>query len=298
MTAGRGRGLPLTLEESRSQRCPSQPTRWDAAPDRPTRARVDRRPGHPARPRRRLPRDRQGDGGRAVPDVLLVDHPRVRGPRRRPVRRPGPRAVRVRLDADAHRLAAVVHPRLPRPPRRRHRGGRRDRPQPSLPRRLAQPRRRGRGADLPRRRAARIRRRHRARARRRRLLPRHQRRRLRRLRGGQALQRPALVPPRRAQRRCRPDDLRQRPHRDDEPRRHERDDGRLRARPRPVPAARRRATAPDVGDERRLRVDGLLRADAARSRSRRSRTASTSPRPPGSTTTPATAAGGCGSRRR
>ena len=34
------------------------------------------------------------------------------------LRRAGPRAVRVGLDADAHRLAALVHPRLPRPPRR------------------------------------------------------------------------------------------------------------------------------------------------------------------------------------
>ena len=48
----------------------------------------------------------------------------------------GPRALRVRLDADAHRLAALVHPRLPRPARGRDRGGRRDHPQPPLPRRL------------------------------------------------------------------------------------------------------------------------------------------------------------------
>ena len=44
---------------------------------------------------------------------LLVDHPRVGGPRRRHLRRRGPRALRVGLDADAHRLAALVHPRLP-----------------------------------------------------------------------------------------------------------------------------------------------------------------------------------------
>ena len=50
----------------------------------------------------------------------------------------------------------------------------------------------------------------------------HQRGRLRRVRGGQALQRPELVSPRRNQHRRRSDDLRQRPHGDDEPRRHER----------------------------------------------------------------------------
>ena len=40
-----------------------------------------------ARDRRRLRVDREGDGRRAVPDVLLLDHPRVRGPRRRHLRR-------------------------------------------------------------------------------------------------------------------------------------------------------------------------------------------------------------------
>ena len=179
------------------------------------------------------------------------------------LRRRGPRALRVGLDADAHRLAALVHPRLPAPARRRDRGRRRDRPQPPLPRRLALAGHGRRGADLRRRRAARLRRGDRARARRRRLLPGHQRRRLRRLRRGQALQRPALVPPRRAERGRRPDDLRQRPHGDDEPRRHERDAGRLPARPRPLPAPRRPLRHRD-GDERRVRLDGLLRADAPR----------------------------------
>ena len=88
-------------------------------PGPPTRDARRGRPDHAARPRRRLPRDRQGDGGRALPDELLVDHPRVRGSRRRHLRRAGPRALRVGLDADAHRLAALVHPRLPPPPRGR-----------------------------------------------------------------------------------------------------------------------------------------------------------------------------------
>ena len=106
-------------------------------PGPPTREARRGRPDHAARARRRVPRDREGDGGRALPDVLLVDHPRVRGPRRRHLRRRGPRALRVGLDADAHRLAALVHPRLPAPARRRDRGRRRDRPQPPVPRRLA-----------------------------------------------------------------------------------------------------------------------------------------------------------------
>ena len=97
----------------------------------------------------------------------------------------------------------------------------------------------------------------RPRARRRGLVPGDQRRRVRRLCGGEALQRAALVPTRRAQRRRRPDDLRQRPHRDDEPRRHERDARRVPARARAVPAARAALRRPD-GDERRVRLDGLL----------------------------------------
>ena len=107
----------------------------------------------------------------------------------------------------------------------------------------------------------------------------------------------ALVPARRAERGPRPHDLRQRPHRDDEPRRHERDDRRLPARPRPLPAARP-ALRRRRRDERRLRLDGLLGADAARADredpGRRVQGADA----PGSTTTPATAACGCGSRRR
>ena len=112
-------------------------------------------------------------------------------------------------------------------------------------------------------RARRLRGRDGARARRRRLVPGDQRRRVRRLRRGQDLRRAALVPGRRAERGPRQDDLRQRPHGDDEPRRHERDDGRLPARARPdaaaLPALRR-----GHRDERRVRLDGLLRGDAAR----------------------------------
>ncbi len=230
----------------------------------PADAEADRgRPDHAAGAGRRVPRHRQGDGGRAVPDELLVDHPRVGGPRRGHLRRRGAGAVRVRLDADAHRLAALVHPRLLAPARGRDRGRRRDRPQPPLPRRLALAGRGRGGADLRGRRVARLRRRDGARARRRRFLPGHQRGRVRRLCRGQALQRAALVPARRVERGRRPDDLRQRPHGDDEPRRHERDAGRLPARPRPLPAPRR-PLRHRHGDERRLRVDGLLGADAAR----------------------------------
>ena len=222
------------------------------------------RPDHAARARRRVPRDRQGDGGRPLPDELLVDHPRVRGPRRRASSTPQGRELCESDSTPMHigslpwYIRGFLH-RLGG----RDRGRRRDRPQPPLPRRLALAGRRGRGADLPRRRAARLRRRDRARARRRRLVPGHQRRRVRRLRRGEDLQRAALVRARRAERGPRPDDLRQRPHRDDEPRRHERDARRLPARPRALPAARR-ALRRRRRDERRLRLDGLLRADAAR----------------------------------
>ena len=171
--------------------------------------------------------------------------------------------MRVGLHAPARGLAAVVHPRLPRSPRGRDRGGRRDHPQPPLPRRVALAGHRRGGADLPQGRAARVRRGDRARARRRRLLSGHQRGRVRRLRRGQGLQRPALVPARRAERGPRPVGLRQRAHRVDEPRRHERDDGRLPARQGALPQAggALRRGHRDVGC---LRLDGLLGEDAAR----------------------------------
>jgi 5-oxoprolinase (ATP-hydrolysing) len=55
-----------------------------------------------ARDRRRLRGDRQGDGRCPVPHVLLLDHPGVRGSRRRHLRPRGQRAGRVGLDADVH----------------------------------------------------------------------------------------------------------------------------------------------------------------------------------------------------
>ena len=266
-------------------------------PGPPAQAARARRPDHAARPRRRLPCDREGDGRRALPDELLVDHPRVRGSRRGHLRRRGPGALRVRHDAAPHRLAAVVHPRLPPPASRSDRGWRRHRPQPPVPRRLAHARHRRCGADLLRWRADRVLGRDCARARRRRLVPGHQRGRVRSLRGVEALQRPALVPPRRAQRGARPHDLRQRPHRDHEPGRPERDAGRMPARAASdscgSSALRRRHR-----DERRLRVDGLLGADAA-SGDREDPGRRVRRRPPGGwTTTPATATFPCASRRR
>ena len=143
------------------------------------------------------------------------------------LRRPGPRALRVGLHPDAHRLAPLVHPRLHAPPRGGDRRRRRDHPQPPVLRRVTQPRHRGRRADLLGGRPAGVRGRDRTRARRRRLVPGHQRGRVRRLCRGEALRRPALVPGGRAERGPRQDDLRQRPHRRHEPRRHERDDGRV-----------------------------------------------------------------------
>ena len=189
-----GRSQPCQADEEVSLMSRRSSTRSAGSPARPTRKRVEVDP---------ITLRVLGGAFHAIAKemagvlfrmTLLVDHPRVRGPRRRDLRRRGPRALRVGLDADAHRLAALVHPRLPAPPRGRDRGRRRDHPQPPVPRRLAHARHRRRGADLPRGRAARLRRRDRARARRRRLVPRHQRGRVRRLRRGEDLQRPALVP--------------------------------------------------------------------------------------------------------
>ena len=52
--------------------------------------------------RRRLRLDREGDGRRALPDELLLDHPRVGGSRGRHLRPRRERAGRVGLDADVH----------------------------------------------------------------------------------------------------------------------------------------------------------------------------------------------------
>ena len=93
--------------------------------------------------------------------------------------------------------------------------------------------------------------------------PGHQRRRVRHVRGGQDLQRPQVVRGRRPQRGPRPHGLRQRAHRDHEPRRHGGHARRLQPRRRAVqaPAGEVRAGRRHV---RRLRLDGLLREAAAR----------------------------------
>ena len=127
----RGDGRPLRQHRDRLHRA--------LAGRAATRGRA-RDPDPDARARRRLPRDRQGDGGRALPDVLLVDHPRVGGPRRRHLRRRRPRAGE--SDSTPMHIGSMpkiigLHP----PARRRHRGGRRDHPQRPVPRRLALARR-------------------------------------------------------------------------------------------------------------------------------------------------------------
>ena len=234
------------------------------SPGPPQRERVACRPHHAARARRCVRCDRAGDGGRPVPHELQLDHPRVRGSRRGPLRPRRARAVRVGVDADAHRLAALVHPRVP--PAHQEggsQGGGRDHSQPPLPGRLAHAGHRGRGADPVGGRADRLRRRDGARARRRRLVSGHQRRLVRHVRRVQDLQRAQVVQRGRAQRGSRQDGLRQRAHGDHEPRRHERDDGRLHPRPRPLlpPAREVRAGRLHVVG---LRLDGLLREAAAR----------------------------------
>ena len=112
----------------------------------PRRGRSDHAAGDP----RRLRDHRRGDGPRPLPDVLLLDHPREPGPRRRPLRHRLQHALRVGVDADAHRL----DPGLPA----RHRGdargwrvvrGRRRRPQPPLLRVEPHARPRHRRAGFP-----------------------------------------------------------------------------------------------------------------------------------------------------
>ena len=257
------------------------------------------RPDHPARARRRVPRDRQGDGRRALPDELLVDHPRVRGPRRRAsstpraassasrtrrrctsARCPGTSAASSTASTDEIEEGDVIvhnHPYL----------GASHSPDVAVAVPIFHD---GEllgfaavtahvldvGGSFPGINAdafdvyaeAKI---------------------YNALRWYQA---------RRAERGPRPDDLRQRPHRDDEPRRHERDARRLPARPRALPAARR-ALRRRRRDERRLRLDGLLGEDAPRAEIAKIPDGDVRRRSSaGSTTTPATATCGCASRRR
>ena len=110
-----------------------------------------------ARDRRRLLGDREGDGRRALPDELLIDHPGVRGPRRRHLRRRGERPRRVRLDADVHGRDAEDRQERHQAPRRRHPRGRRRPAQRPLPRRDPLTGRGDRDPDLLRREARRVR---------------------------------------------------------------------------------------------------------------------------------------------
>ena len=189
-------------------RHPARPGRGDRPlrehPDRLHHGGADRagraRDADPdARDRRRVLRDRQGDGRGALPDVLLLDHPRVGGPRRRHLRRRGQRARRVGLDADVHGRDAEDRQGRDPAPRRRHPRRRRDPPQRPLPRRDPLAGRGDRDPDLPRGRARRLRGRVRAPARHRRRLPRPRRRPRRQLVGGEHL------PRRQARREGRPD---------------------------------------------------------------------------------------------
>ena len=140
-----------------------------------------------ARHRRRVRLDREGDGGRALPHVVLLDHPRVRGPRRRHLRPRREQPGRVGLDADVHGRDAEDREERDQDPRRRHPRGRRDPPQRPLRRRHALAGRRDRDPDLPRRRARRLLGRLGARARHRRRLPRPGDRPRRQLVGGKHL---------------------------------------------------------------------------------------------------------------
>ena len=83
-------------------------------------ARQADRSDHAAGHQRRLADDRRGDGACPLPHVLLLDHPRIAGSRRRTVRHRFQHAVRVGIDAAAYRLAARLSRRHPR-----HAAGRR-----------------------------------------------------------------------------------------------------------------------------------------------------------------------------
>ena len=71
------------------------------------------RPHHAAGDQRRPADHRRGDGPRALPHVVLLDHPRIAGPRRRLVRHRFQHAVRIGIDAAAYRLAARLSRRHP-----------------------------------------------------------------------------------------------------------------------------------------------------------------------------------------
>ena len=182
-----------------------------------------------ARDRRRLRRDREGDGRRPVPDELLVDHPRVRGSRCRDLRSRGERAGRVGLDADVHGRDAEDRQGRDLAPRRGHPRRRRDPAQRSVPRRDPLPRRRDRGADLLRGRARRLLRRVCAPARHRRRLPGPRGRPRRQLVGGEHLPRGQALRSGRAPGQALAAHPREHADADLQPRRHRGDDRRLRA---------------------------------------------------------------------
>ena len=228
---------------------------------RPRRARRAGDPDPDARDRRRLLGDRQGDVRRPLPDVVLVDHPGVRGPRCRHLRRRGQRARRVGLDADVHGCDAEDRQGRDRAPRRRHPRRRRHPPQRPLPGRDALARRRDRDSDLPRGRARRLLGRVGAPARHRRRLPGARGRPRRQLVGGEHLPRGEALGAGRPPGGALEAHPREHAHADVQPRRHRGDDRGLRAGEDALPGA----AAPlrqGRGARRGPRLDRLLRAHA------------------------------------
>ncbi len=207
--------------------------------------------------------DREGDGGRPLPHVLLVDHPRVRGPRRRDLRPRRQQPGRVGLDADVHGRDAEDRQERDQDPRRRHPRGRRDPPQRPVRRRDALARRRDRDPDLLRGRARRVLGRLGPPPRHRRRLPGPGDRPGRQLVGGKHL--PGRQAPGEGRLAGRPLEAhpRERPHSELQQRRHPRDDRRLRARHGERYVELLGRYGEETVLERRQGLARLLRADAA-----------------------------------
>ena len=213
--------------------------------------------------RRRVPVDRQGDGRDPLPYLVLVDHPRVRGPRSRPVRRRGQRDRGIGLDADVHgRDAEDRQGSHPRARARRDPRGRHHRPQPPLQGRHPHAGHRHRRADLLGRRAGRLLGRVRPPRRHRRGLSGDGHRPRGHLVGGPHPRCDQALRARRPPELGVEDDAHERPRAYAQPRRHRGHDRGLRARQgtaaRPPPPLRQ-----GDGARRRGRLARLLRADAA-----------------------------------
>ena len=221
------------------------------------------RPDHPRRPGRRLPGDRPGDGARAQAHGLQPRRPAGGGPRRRPLHRRRPRDLRVRHDADAHRLDPGLHPGVHAAAGGQGRAGRHHHPQQPVPRGVALARPVRRDPDLLGGRAHRLVGVDDPPLRHRRGVPGHRHRRARRLGGVEDLRLAQALRARRAQRAALAVLHRQHPDAELRRRRHGGDDRGGAPGREAIPRAAREVR-PRHGAHRRRGVPRLLRADDAR----------------------------------